>query len=107
MRYLFILLSLASCHGLSRSDREYIRIRIESHNIAAQVNYHADLFEEKQMLILRYGKVPAEEINRFNVNWNNPYTMGRDTALTEESYFEFCRVHGLNPREYIDRLPDR
>lgn len=114
MRFAVILLMiLTSCHGLTRSDREYIRIRIESHNIAAQVRYIYDLHNETVTLIYKYGHAPeddsmkAAELQAWKARWNDPYWINRDTALTVDRFLDYCNIYRLNPRKYIDDIDIR
>lgn len=111
MRFMGLLLVFAcACHGLSRSDREYIRISIETHNIMAQVKYISDLHNETEMLIYKYGHTPEDdsmksaELATWKARWNNPYWINRDTALTVDKFMEFCEARKLDPKHYVDQI---
>lgn len=105
MRNIVILLIiLTSCHGLTRSDREYIRIRIESHNVAAQVKYIYDLHNETVTLSPEDDSLKAAELSAWKARWNDPYLINRDTALTVDKFMEFCEARKLDPKKYVDQI---
>lgn len=106
-----LLMILASCHGLTRSDREYIRLRIETHNALAKARYAEALHNESEMLIYIYGKggraARQMDLARWEARWNIPYGVTDDTALTIDRFLDYCNIHRLNPRKYIDDIDIR
>lgn len=111
MRFVGFLLFFASCQGLSRSDSEYITLRIQTHNALARERYAEALHNETDMLIYIYGKegkaARQMDLARWKDRWNVPYQAGDDTALTVDRFLDYCNTHRLNPRKYIDDIDIR
>lgn len=117
MKYLVLILCLSSlwaCSGeLSQKEREELAHYINLHNSEAKTQMDIALIKEETEYKIRHMDQSKEEwfsqklrshLNLFAMNYNQPYDIRKDTALTVEKYLQYCKAHNYAPKEYIQFL---
>jgi hypothetical protein len=105
-------LTLIACGGLSEKEKKGLEFRLSLRNINATTNYQVARINERARLEIKYigyskadtAKAIPLELQIFDRQWNSPYDIKRDTAITLDKYLDYCEKHNKNPKYFIDEL---
>jgi hypothetical protein len=104
-----MLLIGCSSEEMSKDELAALQIYINVHNSKALTDLNiAWIKEEGNLEIEHFNIRKTSEFARykesseavFRSNWNKPYQIHKDTALTIKSYLEYCKANGKDPKAF-------
>lgn len=100
-------LFLISCGG---EDKDLLKAQISIHNERAATAYQAAALKAEEGYQIQYLNQPQADrliqlqMENFSREWNDPYTIEKDSTLTYESVTEYCKKNSLDKEKFLAEL---
>lgn len=109
---LSVVIVFCSC-GASKEDRQNIDAAILIHNTRVHGKFVEDSLQEDSRFQIENMRIKNDPqfsllLKRngmsFKNDWNNPYSIEKDYALTYDKYVEYCDKNGKNVKTFYKEL---
>lgn len=117
---LLFLIFLSACgdkkdqYGLTEFERNLIEMKLKHRNQDNAVEFEFAVMDKQTDLIItdmRIGrdtmitqKLRKLELEKFISDYNDPYDIAKDTALTYEKYADYCKAHNYDVKTYVNYI---